>query len=183
MIDAYKSGVLKPDVHDRLVADIDRIAQIARVPKKMIWTPLSENAGSEEVAYVTGFRRMSSADKSAGLVYTGPSSPLTRMQAMCGALVRNFIDARVMTLQEVLGELKFGGAIDCTCLLIPNFYEGKELSKFISNQASEITSMILARHTAGLQTVLYISSLSEFAERGPMICQHVEDNFSEVALK
>lgn len=182
MNEAYESGVLNKDVHERLVLDIDRIAQIARVPKKMIWTPLSKNAGPQEIAYVTGFKRLANAEKSAGLLYTGKTSPLTRMQAVCGALVRNFIDARVMTLQEVLAEIKFGGEIDCTCLLIPNFYEGKDMSKYLGSQASDITSMILSRHTQGMQTVLYVSSMSEFKERGPMIWQHVSDNFEEVQL-
>ena len=47
----YENGLLDPDVHDRLIADIDRITERAGIfaYQSLVWTPLATNCTDYEV--------------------------------------------------------------------------------------------------------------------------------------
>ena len=104
MADGERPGILEEGVHDRLYQESAQLAYKARIPQELIWTPLEKKF---DAAWVREFS-LHTQEEHTGLAYVGKfvgdkkDSPLYRMQAIAGALIRNFIDARVLSLAELL---------------------------------------------------------------------------------
>jgi hypothetical protein len=185
-IDPYASGILVPAEHDRLVADIDNVARDANIPVRWVWTPLAEVCGPEEVEWVERFR-FHAAEGSAGLCMSGSNmkiDPETRMAAIAGALARNFVRARVMTVNKLLIAARDDDLPDMSCLLVSNFFVEKGHVATNGHWRSEaLLDAMVARHTAGLQTVLYVASMAEMAlDYGLAMKRHIERLYQIVEL-
>jgi len=175
----YATKVLDPIVHARLVADIESVAQDAGIQPSWIWTPMSKNCTDDEVQWVRRFRHHT-AEGSAGLAFVGRDlEPENRMAAIAGALTRNFINAKVMTLGQVVDYAKDSVLPGVSCLLIPNFFIEKSHGGGIASwQVSLLLDVLVDRQAKGLQTVIYVSDLSALgAEYGKALLRHVENNF------
>ena len=187
MLDPYASGVLHKQHHERLVAGIDGFARDAGIQPKWIWTRLADTCGPEEVEWVTKFRRHQADGESFGLCYLRKSpdaAPDVRMAAIAGALVRNFVRARVMTLGTVLDLLAAGEPVEATCLLIPNFFLAKNEGGTIAPwQVSALYDLLTHRGSMGLQTVISASSMVELgSEYGNAFSALVRNHYTVVEL-
>lgn len=160
--DPYLSGVLKAGIHDRLVADIDNYAIDAGILPSWISLPLSETCSQAEVKWVRRFN-FHKLEGHTGLVLQGTDVDFAdRMAAIAGALVRNFIRARVITVSRLMEEIEAGEPPhQYTCLLIPNFYIGKSNGGMLAEwKAARLLDFLLERHMAGKQTVVSVSNLN-----------------------
>lgn len=157
-VDPYASGVLQPDIHARLVADLANFAKDACIQQRYIYEPLPP-LSEVEMNYLRHFRQIKANGDVAGLIYSLPSqNPDERFPAICGALVRNFIRARVMTLGMVLDALASKSMPDLTCILIPNFYSPFNESGHIGAwQISALYDFLMQRHVDGNQTLIHVS--------------------------
>lgn len=181
---AFESKVLDKEFHRPLIDDLPALARAANIPVQTVWTSMVGVCTHAEIEYVRGLRRKS-LDGVSGLVYLGasPSLPMTnRMMAMAGACLRNYIDARVMTLDDLLQGLKLGSLGTPTVLLVPNFFVGvKDGGKVAEWQISGLLSMLYSRQAEGLQTVLYVKSLTELSSAyGAAFKQHLDANFEKI---
>ena len=180
MTNPYDSKVLDPTVHGRLVAEIDAAASFAGIQAKWIWTRLGDICSPEEVTWVKRFKFHKDEDRSM-LAYVGRDSstdPEVRMSAVAGALTRNFITARVLTVNQVLDTIKEGKPPLCSCLLIPNFFIEKSLGGGIAHWQSQVLhDLLLDRSTRGLQTVVYVTDMASLgAEYGKAIMKHIQSH-------
>lgn len=181
-IDPYAHGVLKPEAHDRLVADIENISRDASIQPKWIWTPLAETVSAKEVEWVRRFR-YHREEGSSGLCLMGTDADggvEDRMAAIAGALVRNFIRARVSTVGQLVERLSSGEPVPTsTCLLLPNFFIGKAMGAVLADwKTALLFDAILERHLSGLQTVVYVSSMKSLrSEYGAAFEQHIQSNY------
>ncbi len=185
--DHFASGVLSPDHHDRLVANIDHYAKDAGIQPKWISTSLADTCGPEEVDYIRNFHFHRTGGKVQGLCYlraTPEADPETRMAAMAGALVRNFIRARVMTLGTVLDRIAKGGSVDATVLLVPNFCLSKDEGGSIATwQSHAMYDLLIQRANDGLQTVLYATSIVDLkAVCGLAPGRMIESHFLKIEI-
>ncbi len=161
--DPYASNVLNPTIHGRLVADIETYANDARIMPEAIWTPLAQSCGSDEIAYVKRFR-FHRQEGIAGLVFTGSRDVDIdgRMRLMAGALVRNFIRARVMVMSELFDAIDEDGIPDMSALLLPNFHVpfanggGKSAWK-----TANVLDVLMHRRLIGVQTIVYAPDLDQ----------------------
>lgn len=186
---AFQSGVLSKDHHSRLVADLENFAKDAFIQPHHIWTKLSvEEVGEASVNYVRRFK-FQTQEKISGLALVGKApkiGPEDRMAAMTGALVRNFVRARVLTANQVIEVAESGRLNDFACIMIPNFHTGA-LSSGKDQQAAWRVGILLdvffSRHALGLQTVVYASNMTEVAhEYGPAMKRHIENHFTVVNI-
>ena len=118
-----------PSIHARLVLGLKGYAEDAGIQAHWVWTPLADHVGEIECSYLKKFPILRAEGQVNGLVLTRKTveaDPFEHMSALTGAFVRNFIRARLMTLQSVLQQLKDGDHIEATVLLIPNFFHSKE---------------------------------------------------------
>lgn len=179
---AFSQGTLNREVHGRLVQNLDSIARSANVTVPMICTPLSKFCTPGEIDYIRQLKAQ--AQKGLlGMVFVDPDVPMnTKMMAIAGACLRNFINARVMTVQTVLGELKADEMEQPTVLLIPNFHVGKKQGGSLPDwQISMLLGMLYIRQSAGQQTFLAIEGMDELqADYGTTFRQHLEANFQLV---
>jgi hypothetical protein len=187
-IDPYKTGVLVPEVHERLVLDIENIARDASIQPIHIMTPLAKAVTAKEVDWVRGFKRHPSEGVS-GLCYVGkkPKQPIEdRMAAIAGALVRNFVRARIFTVGQMMEFLedKRGSVPEASCLLIPNFFIEKAMAGQTSSwKIPPLLDLLLDRHLTGKQTVIYASSMEALAaEYGAAFEAHVNAHYTIVTV-
>lgn len=161
MFDPYGSGALVPEVHDRLVADIDNFAKDAGIQKHWIATPLGDEVGPKELTYVKAFKRHLAEGDVSGLCYSGKAGITSidqRMSLLAGCLVRNFVRARVMTLGDVLDHLHEKSLPELPCILIPNFFvSASEGGTIASWQVSALYDFLVGRQVQGLQTIIFAS--------------------------
>lgn len=175
--EAFSSGLLDKDYHERLLADLTKVTQVAGIPAKYVWSKLSAYCGHDELAWVRSIRHVATD----GLAYTGKLSiPVdNKMFAITGAMLRNYIDARVMTVQDVLQKLKDGDMPTPTVLLIPNFCiekgEGGDIPQW---QASSLLGLLYSRAAKEQKTVIYITSKVVLEKQyGSAIASHVEAHY------
>ncbi len=183
LVDPYASGVLKREHHERLVADLDSFAQDAGIQPHWIWSQLPDDVPHSTREYLRHFRKHSSNGTS-GLALFGKNTGgvvEAHMSAMAGALVRNFIRARVMTLGTVLDMLPKQEMPDLTCLLIPNFFlSASEGGTVASWQVNALFDYLTYRHVAGLQTVIYASDIQLLGkEYGLAFKRHIEVHYKQ----
>lgn len=181
MLDPWESGVLRREVHQPLVRDLERLCLQAGISPDWVCRSLKGHVGEAELDWVRRFRKWRTRR---GLAYIGPYAPEgasedvgDRMAALCGALVRNFIDARVRSTEEALEE---DHARFWTCLLLPSFCtEGDSVLR--RDQRRSIADLVLTRSMAGLQTVVYAPSYAAIAANyGDTVRQVVERRFLRV---
>ncbi len=178
---AFDSNVLDEKFHTRLVRDLDKIAGEANIPVSMVMRTMRDYCTEEEVEWVKHIRNREG--EQVGLAYVGDSSSLpieTRMMAMAGTCLRNHIDARLYTVQEVLKRLGNNTMPDPSVLLIPNFFISKEQGGHISSWLiSSLLGLLINRLAAGKATVLYIDNLKQLeSEYGKAFVQHIHTYFT-----
>lgn len=187
MLDPYASGVLQKAHHERLVAGIDGFARDAGIQPKWIWTKLSDVCGPEEVEYVRKFKFHQVGGEVHGLCFLRKSKDVDvspRMAALAGALVRNFVRARVMTLGTVLDIMAAGDPVDATALLIPNFFTPKAEGGTIATwQVSALYDLLVGRGSQGLQTVISVSNVAQLSEEyGNAFAVLVRNHFKVIEI-
>lgn len=182
-MDHYASGILKPEKHGRLVANIETFAKDAMITSNWISSRLSEHCSEEEIEWLKRFK-FHKGENNYGLCLTGDCDDvLDRMSAMAGGLLRNFIRARVITLHMILGDEPVD--LDCTALLIPNFFtkQGKGNTGVPGWKIGELQDLLMQRRLAGQMTILYVESMSDMAsEYGAYMKRFISSNYTVIEV-
>jgi hypothetical protein len=108
-----ESPVLQRGQHERLLMALDRVARRAGIDPSWILEPMPEGPDRE---WVRGFYHHARRD----LVLLGDGST-DRMASMVGGLIRNFVDARVVLVDELAQEVNEDGVPECDALFVPDF--------------------------------------------------------------
>ena len=185
MTDPYASGVLDEDEHQQLVANLPKVlakAGIAGHPEA-VWTALAEVCGEMEVAWVTNLWDHAPAGR-LGLFYDLGKTPdvHTRMVALTGCLVRNFVSARLVTLSQAIDDQREdGGYLEVAVLLIPNFFAPADARDTPSWRRALIHEIIMRRVMAGKQTLVGIAESRSLPEYyGKQVDVLLKTHFYEV---
>ena len=177
--EVFEIGILDRDYHDRLLTGLDKWTEIAGIPEEFVWSKLSRYCKDEDLAWVRELRE----DKSHGMIYTGDSNVEMKMMAITGACLRNYIDARFMTVQQVLSRLMDDDMPDASVVLIPNFcMEGVAGSdgsgSVLPWQSAKLLGWLYSRLAKGLKTVLYVSSMKTLEKHyGEAMAKHLKNHY------
>jgi len=110
--------------------------------------------------------------------------PIDSCMAMAGAMLRNYIDARVMPLNTVITTADRLREDPPAVLLIPDACT-KELSQknIASWRIQEVSAILLERYNSNLKTVLYSSydGLQITSIYGPMVWSLVENHYTQIS--
>lgn len=157
---AFKSKLLDKVYHERLLSDLTQVVETAGVPAAAVWSRLSEYCTPEEVEWVRSLR--SPADS--GLVFTGDGFKVLvsdKMTTITGVCLRNYTDARVITVQDAVRRLKDDSMPTPTVLLIPNFCQEKANGGDMPSwEVTNLMGMLINRMNSGQKTILYVSSMA-----------------------
>ncbi len=175
MIQEQTFGILQEKEHGRIIANLNRIAAQAGIPRDMICTSATEHCEQREIEW---FRRMRGNTR-AGLAYLGywQGGVEMRMMAAAGALIRNYIDARVTTVQRIIARAKGEEQEVSTVLFIPNLFVGPQPA-WISQMLLDV---LYARHAAGLKTVVYVTDLDKLGDDyGIHFMKHIANYYDKL---
>ena len=173
-------SVLDPQRHARLIQDLDHVCTVANVPKSFVRSSMKNYCDAQEIDWVVNFRVYRNTH--AGLVLQGLSNPDTRCMAICGALVRNFLDARVVPLNTLLDSMESSVVPDPTVLVIPNLFVTQVGKTLPSWKIQQVYDLLLGRFTANKPTVVAIDSLSGLhSAYGAAFSQHLGSHYRMAA--
>jgi hypothetical protein len=156
--------VLRPEHHDRLVANIDQIAHrsgLGVAHRHLIWTT-AELKTAEMGWCQAAVDMLRSGDawskEKIGICYTQdqPAAEKT-MLAMAGLLVRNFVDARVMSRMDVVAERKENkGPIEASVILVPDFALPEYVETMPAWEKTAMMEFVHERIREGMPTCLFV---------------------------
>lgn len=189
--DPWQSGVLQPEHHDRLVANIDQIAQragLGMANKHMIWT--SADLKTAEMNWCQLAVEMARTDTAwprlqIGICYTQNQFEAEQtMLAMTGLLVRNFVDARMMTRMDVVAERKDNrGPIEATVLMVPDFALPEYVESMPAWERTAMAEFVHERIRDGLPTCLFVGvSMDLLKSKLPSVHADLQSAFKVEAL-
>lgn len=187
-VDAYETGVLVKEHHDRLVANIENIALDAMVQPSDLWTALTpEEVGAPLYEWVKTFPRHSREGRFGAIVYRQTPARLPdRVFTMAvSALVRNFIRARLTTTSEIIAAAEDDDMRDYSALFVPDFAPDltKESQTLPAWKLSLVHELLLTRRTLGLQTVLFAENLASLKSRcGSAVAEFVIGNYTSLKI-
>lgn len=172
-----ESTVIDPVYHAGLIKDIDNVCMRAGISKQCLYTSSKGICSESEVDWVRAFR--TNEYTSAGLCITGRQQDiLKRFMALTAIYVRNFVDARMISLHKLRKSLEEDQIPDCSVLLIPNFMVGTDKVALTGWQASMIYDMVLDRISHDKKTILYVDSMAKLGlQYGDSFRELIEGNF------
>lgn len=163
---AYKSGVLNPKDHYKLVRNLSKFSEDAGIPEYMVYTSCKPYTSEDEREFYTRLPAKLEAGVH-GAVYLGEINDVhMKFCAIAGAMLRNYISARVIALHDLLRDLAQGEYFDQQVVLIPDFYTATKGAghKLWDSDAGRITSFLIARLRKRYFTVVYVSDLQGLRE-------------------
>jgi hypothetical protein len=145
--------------HERIIADFERVCTTAGIQGHFLHESMMTYCGPIEVDWVRKFWRYKKAGV-AGLALVNISRPDTRCQAIAAALVRHYVDARVIPLNTLIDSTSNGNRPPSpTVLLIPNLYMAATNYKTLAWRVQAMYDLLLERATRGKPTVVYVENL------------------------
>jgi hypothetical protein len=177
---AFEEKRMDRTFHAPLVRDIQKIAAFAGIPVPMVASKLSDYCETQDTDYALRIRKQAESSIY-GLAYCGKAMDgkyaiSSRMQAIAGVCLRNYINARVMSVQNVIKAKIDGDFIQPTVLLIPNFYIVK--SGMTGYQAAALLDLFIDRLSQAQQTVVYVQDIGQLEKDfGPALFLHIKKHF------
>lgn len=164
--------VLDPIVHQRIIADMTRFCEIANVPANFVRHSMKGYCKEGEIEWVRQFN-VHRKNNLGGLVIVGNDRTETRCMAIAGTLVRQFIDARIMSINSIVANPE--EAISPTVLVVPNLYMksfGKQLTAW---QIQAVYDVLLNRLVKNKPTVVCVEDLHAMGDAyGPVFVEHLK---------
>lgn len=168
-------SVLDAVRHKRLIEDFQHICAVAHVPGKYVRESMIGYCDSAEVDWVANFRLYRHTHP--GLLITGKANAEERCMAIVGALLRNFIDARLVTLSQLLEAHEEGRVPNPTVMVIPNLFMqtvgGKTLPAW---QLAVVYDILVSRWADNNPTVVAVENFSAMQQAyGLSFAQHLQN--------
>ncbi len=177
----YATGILNYKKHWRMVQNIGMYAEQSGIPEYFIYNTSEGILYSDDVEYLEGLGGQQAKGIS-GAVFEGKNNFIDRMYCMVGVLTRNFIDARFITLQDLIKEIKAGNSPKSKLICIPNFALDKSEGGNVATwEMSNVLSWMLNSHSQGRQVVIYVESLDYINQQyGGVLRTHIDNHFLEL---
>lgn len=183
--EAIEAGIIDEVAHVQLLSDIAGYTRTAGIPEHFVWTSANEYCGEDEIEYI-GTIKKSLNDRDGvnlGMVYLGDVEGAAineRMMAIAGVCLRNYINAKVMTVQAVLDGIKQGTMpTNVSVLLIPNFFSARADGGRIAEwEVANLLGLLYQRQQDGKHTILHVSNMKELGEEyGSSFKKHLQGKF------
>jgi hypothetical protein len=169
------NSILDDVEHQRLLMDIEHVCTTANIPQSFVHTSMAKFCLPNDVEWVMNYPMEKAAGRG-GLVITGSNSE-PRCMAITGALIRNFIDARVVTLNSLIEDAKTR-ASDPTVMVIPNLFMSTHGKPMTSWQIQKLYDILLNRLVSNRLTVVYVQDMNQLADAyGSLMAEHLTNHF------
>lgn len=122
-----------------------------------------------------------------GVLYCGNVEHVyKRMEAMAAALVRNFIDARIYTVNDMVEEF-MAGTLEGQVIVVPDFFtpvcENKTHDPFLRHKTNAYSFLIKLKQQ-GQRAIIYTHDIGMFADRhgGQLLYDLLKEQFKPVEV-
>ncbi len=151
----YEPGVLTYEKHRRLVMNIGMYAEAAGIPEFYIYNSAKQILNEDALDYLTGWG-LNSERAVGGAWFSGINNCTDSMYAMVGVMLRNFKDAKYITIQDLIAGVKSGKPPESRLVCIPNFALDKAQGGDVASwELAHVVGWMLSAHGAGQQVVAY----------------------------
>ena len=174
--EAFTEGVLDKTYHARLLANVEGFASDAGIPPMFVWKSATTICSKRELEVAAYVRK----SEKPGVLFIGEPVDV-KFMALTGMFLRNYIQAKFVTLQELLSSLKAEEAPSPSVLLIPNFCVAKSAGGDVPQwQLPLLLGFLLTRASSTQKTFLHIDSVRSLEDYGLPIYSHIMDNYEVV---
>lgn len=175
----YSTGILTYKNHWRIVQNISMYAEQAGIPEYFIYHSCKDILHDAELQYLADFNGISDKGISGGYYESGADSYIDRMYSMVGLMLRNYKDAKFITLQDLIFAIKANDAPKSRLVCIPNFALAKDEGGNVATwELANVLSWILNHHSRGRQVVIYAQDLDFIDQQyGGVLRGHIDNHF------
>jgi hypothetical protein len=176
---AYKKGFLINGYHDQLLKNVNHYLEVANIPPDIFFDSIQEYCTEDQIVFIREYPSRETIPQLRGLILSGdPSICLRQMQSMATGYIRNYIDARVVFLKDVIDSSNVSDR-SCSVLLIPDFFMDSDLKGIIASwQIPDLLNLLYMRATRCKPTILYSSSLKSLSIKyGKAFTDHFKNYF------
>lgn len=163
--------------HEPIIANLDMVLFNSGVSLDALCTSALEVCTQPEIDFLMGYHQHGK-----GLIYLGNVEHVyKRMEAITAALVRNFVDARLITVHDLV-ELYSEGYLEAQVVVVPDFFtklcENKTHDEFLRQKMNAYSFLIKLRQR-GIRAIVYAHDLGMFVERhgGQLLTDLIKDQF------
>jgi hypothetical protein len=158
---AWPYKLLQQERHGRFVLNLDTYAQTAGVPADYIDMSMAELGCSKaEIEWAKNYPSLHQSKNRGGLILVGhfQPSPEIRLMAMGAAFLRNFLDARVVSLDTLVKLIGDDDEFNPRILILPTFYRksvtgGAGLTNW---QLQQIYGFLVERFSTRRATIMHV---------------------------
>lgn len=178
--EAIEGGILDPIKHERIIGNIDKLAARSRMPQQALVTSLKGLWNKAQIEKLVKLRKMCGQGKGTGFYCIGQSDAIDKFQALCGFLLRNFMDGVMIPAHEVILKTNQEVVKDCQVLLIPDLYREASGAGSAAWKADvlKLISVIDSRRMLGKVTIIHIDNMVGVKESfGEIFAKTLENNF------
>ena len=174
----YTSKVLNYERHWRMVQNLPFYAEQAGVPEYFIYHSCLDILSDDEQAYIQNFEEHPEENISGGY-FLGGDDYIDKMYSMIGVLLRNYISAKFMTLQDLIKAIKAGHPPKDRLVCIPNFALDKsEGGNVPAWELANVLGWMLNQHSHGKQVIIYVEHMQHVSDQyGKVLRNHIENHF------
>lgn len=144
--------------HSRIIANFEHVCTVGGIQGHFLYESMTKRCGPGEVDWVQRFWAFKK-EGCPGLLLHGITNPDTRCQAITAALIRNYIDARVIPVNTLLDGIQDHQVPSPTVLVIPNLYLCLSFKSSPSWRAQALYDLLLERSIKSKLTVAYVEDL------------------------
>lgn len=170
---------LQPGKHDALADQIQVISEQTRIPERFIRSVGAKEYCSEyEMVWLRSAKKNMAAGH-LGMIFYGNQTRLqNKLLAIGATLIRNYVDARVYSLSEILYALdhKYMEPPEATVLIIPDLC----ISDYTipKGQIHKLTGFLYKRFAAQKGMIAYVDSLESVGQTyGKSVLDNLMDNY------
>lgn len=168
-------SMLNPQVHERLIADKVQLCRMAGIPTQALEISAVGVCNPAQVTWLRDFNKHRSSGW--GMVLSGPHAE-ARCVSITAALMRNFVDARLVPLNTLLMQVEKDAAPNPTVLVIPNLFirvVGRSLPAW---RIQALYDLLLMRSTEGKPSVVVVDNMQALeADYGSIFANHLKSHY------
>lgn len=160
--------------HQRLIDAMPTIISQSHVPEVFIRTSARGNVDDADIKFLSSYHALKS-NGVAGYCKVGGKGASRKLNFMAGALIRNYVDARVLSLESSL----LGAGEEPTVLFVPDFcVETNDGRPFVGWKVQQVYDLLVTRMSKSKPTVLYVQSFGLLETNfGKSVADFVETNY------
>jgi hypothetical protein len=179
---AVDAGIIDPIIHDRVLANSSGLTVRAKIPEGALLYSLKDYCNPEEIKTLLKIKELQDAGGCGGFIYVKEPNVVKKFQALCGFLIRNFVDGVIMPAHETIQD-KSEVASECGVLLIPDLYRevlGAGQSAWKADNA-KIVALIDNRRLKGKLTIIHIDNWAGVQNTfGTAFAEMLQENYIEL---